>query len=100
MLNFEQRIKMLDRLSLILEYLPVSNSIRDISIKTNIPTSTIQVYLHNNKLISELLGIDIKSCEYEEFRRVVDLWLVKAKKEGPKYGNQVLNRKYRTRSNI
>ena len=96
MKKLEQRLKMLDRLSTILKYLPTS--IRDISIKTNIPTSTIQEYLHNDKLISELLGIDNLSDEYKEFRNVIKTWLNKAKEEGPRYGNKVLNNRYRTRN--
>lgn len=98
MRKLEQRLRMLDRLATILEYLPTSKSIRDISIKTNIPTSTIQVYLQNDKLISELLGLDINSDEYKQFKSTIQTWLDKAKKEGPKYGNKVLNERYRTRN--
>ena len=90
----EQRLKMLDRLSTILKYLPNSKSIRDISIKTNIPTSTIQVYLHNDKLISELLGLDINCDEYKEFTSTINSWLDRAKKEGPIYGNKVLRERH------
>ena len=99
MRKVEQRLKMLDRLSLILKHLPTSNSIRDISIKTNIPTSTIQSYLHNDKLISELLGLDINSDEYKEFTSTIKSWLDRAKKDGPIYGNKVLDNRYRTRKN-
>ena len=99
MIKLEQRLNMLDRLATILEYLPTSKSIRDISIKTNIPTSTIQVYLHNDGLISELLGLDINSDEYKEFKSTINIWLSIAKKEGPKYGNKVLSKRYKTRKN-
>ena len=95
MRKVEQRLKMLDRLSLILKHLPTSNSIRDISIKTNIPTSTIQSYLHNDKLISELLDLDTLSDEYKEFISTIKAWLDKAKKEGPRYGKEVLEKRYR-----
>lgn len=98
MKRVEQRLKMLDRLSTILAYLPSSNSIRDISIKTNIPTSTIQSYLHNDKLISELLGVDPQSDEYKEFTNTISIWLSIAKKEGPSYGAKVLNERYRTKN--
>lgn len=93
----EQRLEMLNKLSIILEQLPTSNSIRDISKKTNIPTSTIQNYLHNNKLISELLGIEIDSKEYKDFISTLQKWLSKAKKEGPIYGNKVLQERYGNR---
>lgn len=95
MKRVEQRLKMLDKLSIILAYLPTSNSIRDISIKTNIPTSIIQEYLHNDKLISELLGLDTLSDEYKEFISTIQTWLDKAKKEGPRYGKEVLGKRYR-----
>lgn len=95
MKRVEQRLKMLDKLSIILAYLPTSNSIRDISIKTNIPTSTIQEYLHNERLISELLGLDTLSDEYKEFISTIQAWLDKAKKEGPRYGKEVLEKRYR-----
>ena len=95
----EHRLKMLDKLSIILKQIPTSKSIRDISIKTNIPTSTIQEYLHNDKLISELLGLDINCDEYKEFTSTIKSWLDRAKKEGPIYGNKVLDNRYRTRKN-
>ena len=98
MRKVEQRLIMLDKLSIILAYLPTSNSIRDISIKTNIPTSTIQSYLHNDKLISELLGLNTTSDEYKEFISTIQAWLDNAKKEGPIYGNKVLNERYRRRN--
>ena len=81
---------MLDKLSIILKELPTSNSIRDISKKTDIPTSTIQSYLHNDKLICELLGMDIDSKDYKDFISTLQEWLARAKKEGPSYGNKVL----------
>lgn len=95
--NNKQRLEMLDRLSSIFEVLPKCRSIREISKSTNIPTSTIQTYLHNDKLICELLGVDTNSDEYQEFKVIIQKWLDKAKKEGPSYGNKVLQERYKGR---
>lgn len=95
--NNKQRLEMLDRLSSIFQVLSECRSIREISKSTNIPTSTIQSYLHNDKLICELLGFDINSDEYQEFREFIQKWLDRAKKQGPSYGNKVLQERYKGR---
>lgn len=83
----EQRLKMLDRLSTILNYLPTSKSIRDISIKTNIPTSNIQRYLNNETLIKEAL-IEMKEVNYKEWLLVIRGWLENSKKSGNRRGGK------------
>lgn len=88
---------MLDKLSLILDVLPECNSIREISKSTDIPTSTIQSYLHNDKLICGLFGFDINSDEYKEFSDIIQKWLDNAKREGPSKGNEILQERYGNR---
>lgn len=90
----EQRLEMLDKLSMILSNFPESYSIRDISNKTGIPQTTVYTYLHNDKLICDLFGFDANSDEYKEFRELIQKWLDKAKKEGPSKGNEILWERY------
>lgn len=93
----EQRLEMLNKLSVILSNFPESNSTRDISNKTGIPQTTVYTYLYNDKLICDFLGLDIDSDEYKEFRELIQKWLDKAKKEGPIRGNEVLQNRYGNR---
>lgn len=84
MINAEQHLRMLEKLSDILKALPNSKNINEVSKKTNIPTSTIQRYLNRKDLILELTNYDIKLTT--EILEKIHEWLKKAKKEGNQKG--------------
>lgn len=91
----EQEIEMLKRLSLILKELQNSKTIRDISEKTGIPTSTIQKYLNKKEYIEKFLETTKSTKTYEEVSENIKAWLVQAKLEGPIKGITVLKKQGR-----
>lgn len=82
----DQEVEMLKKTAQILSVLPITNSIKEISEKTGISTSTIQRYLNNEELIKEVLKITKISESYEELSLRIKEWLKKSKKEGHKRG--------------
>ena len=92
MINAEQHLKMLEKLSNILKALPDSKNINEVSKKTNIPTSTIQRYLNREYLILTLTNYDRKlTTEILEKNRE---WLKNAKKEGNQKGGVISQAMY------
>ena len=77
----EQEIEMLKKTALILSLLPITDSIKEISKKTGIPTSTIQRYLNNEELIKEVLKITNSKDSYEELSIRIKEWLKNSKKQ-------------------
>lgn len=86
----EQEIEMLKKLTIILKEMPTSKSIRDISEKTGISTSTIQKYLNKKEYIIKFLETTESSKTYGELSDEIKEWLQTAKKEGPYKGINTL----------
>lgn len=84
----EQEIEMLKKTALILSLLPITNSIKVISEKTDIPTSTIQRYLNNEELIKEVLKITNSKDSYEELSIKIEEWVKNSKKAGNRRGGK------------
>lgn len=87
MLSKAQKLKMIENLIKVLRELPTSNSIKEISEKTNIPTSNIQRYLNDEKLIEEALN-EMKEGNYKEWLLVIRKWLENSKKSGNRRGGR------------
>lgn len=87
MLSNEQVIERMKKVRSILDELNNSSSIKEISEKTKIPTSTIQRYLNNNKLLKEcgLTDNDIAN---------INTWLSNSKKSGLSKGGKNSQEKY------
>ena len=77
----EQEIEMLKRLSLILKELQNSKTIRDISEKTGIPTSTIQKYLNKKEY-------NIIKCNKNNFQRSLQMERVDSKTNSRKFNQE------------
>ena len=93
MRSVEQEIKMLKNLSDILKLLPTTKSIKEISEKTGIPTSTIQRYLNSKELIIKLLEQE-KIENYGKIFETIQTWLHQAKVEGNKKGGLISQEKH------
>lgn len=86
MVSKEQKEEMLRKLLEILRNLSTSNSIKEISEKTKIPTSTIQRYLNKKELIYEVLK-ESNCAEFaEQTIKEIEAWLQNNKTEGLKRG--------------
>lgn len=92
MINAELHLRMLEKMSQILEALPTSKNINEISQKTNIPTSTIQRYLSREDLILTLTNYDLKLTT--EIMQKNKEWLQRAKKEGTQKGGKISQEMY------
>lgn len=90
----EQEIEMLEKLSKILRELPTAKSIKDISQKTNIPTSTVQRYLNKKDLITEFLEVNKSNENYEQINEEIKGKLSTYKSEGHRRGGQISQEKY------
>lgn len=90
----EQEIEMLEKLSKILRELPTAKSIKDISQKTNIPTSTVQRYLNKKDLITEFLEVNKSNENYEQINEEIKEKLSTYKSEGHRRGGQISQEKY------
>ena len=86
MISREQKLEMLNKMRLILPLIEQFSSIKEISEKTNIPTSRIQRYLNNEGLIRAVLTITKSEESYEELSLKIKEWLKRSKTEGHKRG--------------
>lgn len=84
----EQEIRMLKDLTTIIELLPTTNSIKEISEITEIPTSTIQRYLNKKELIIKILEKE-KFEDYYGLFEYIDNWLKNSKIEGNRKGGVI-----------
>lgn len=82
----QQQINMLENISKILKELPTSNSIRDISRKTNIPETTVRNLLHRSELIAKALGLNNDTEIINEITIKINEWFQKNKYEGSRRG--------------
>ena len=87
MLSEAQKREIIEKLIKVLKELETSNSIKEISEITNIPTSNIQRYLNNETLIKEAL-IEMKEVNYKEWLLVIRGWLENSKKSGNRRGGK------------
>ena len=87
MLSEAQKREIMEKLIKVLKELETSNSIKEISEITNIPTSNIQRYLNNETLIKEAL-IEMKEVNYKEWLLVIRKWLEISKKSGNRRGGK------------
>lgn len=92
MLGVKQKIVMLEKLSLILVEMKTCRRIQEISVRTGIPTSTIQRYLQRDDLLLCLLDYDTRVCS--AFRLQIDIWLKNAKVAGNQLGGVVTQNKH------
>ena len=81
----QQKIK-LQQAKAILEILPQSNSIRDVSKKTGISESTIQNILHQPTLIAEALVLNNDLETIKQINIKINEWFKKNKYEGFRRG--------------
>ena len=87
MLSEAQKREIMEKLIKVLKELKTSESIKEISKKTNIPTSNIQRYLNDEKLIEEALN-EMKEGNYKEWLLVIRKWLENSKKLGNSLGGR------------
>ena len=87
MISKGQEIERLNKVKDIISKLRDCISIKEISIKTNIPTSTIQRYLNNTKLLKE-------SGLHDEDINNINTWLRNAKRIGLSKGGKNSQEKY------
>ena len=89
MVNELQKIEILRKLMVILKELSTSKNIKEISEKTNIPTSTIQRYLNREDYFNELIKYNLmKQDDVEKIQVIVEKWLRQAKQNGLKDGGK------------
>ena len=87
MFSKEQEIERLNKISLIMSVIWESTSIKDISDKTKISTSSIQRYLNNDDLLREA---GLTSDDILEVRK----WLLNSKMNGLSTGGKKTQSKY------
>ncbi len=91
MVSKKQRLEMIDKLKTIILSIPDCSNINDISLKTSIPTSTIQRYLNKKDLFLELADI------YDNVDKLyinVQEWLKEAKINGRSRGGTTSQSRY------
>ena len=88
MISKSQEIERLNKVKEIIKVIWTSNSIKEISIKTKIPTSTIQRYLNNNSLLKEA-GL------FENDILRIKKWLIESKIKGLSKGGKTTQDKYK-----
>ena len=87
MFSKDQEIERLNKIKLIMSVIWKSNSIKDISGKTGISTSSIQRYLNNDELLREAGFTRDDILE-------VNKWLLTSKKNGLSRGGKKTQSKY------
>ena len=82
-----QKLEMLRKLSCIIEVMPHSKNIKEIHMKTGIPTSTIQRYLNRKDLYEELsVSGFMEISDVDKLFKYSRKWLENAKLVGLKEG--------------
>ena len=92
MVSLEQRVCMLEKLARILSVMDSCQTIKEISLKTGISTSTIQRYLNRRDLLLQLFDYqdDIVSSLFQ----AIQIWLLRANLHGHHEGGRISQKRH------